>query len=366
MQDLVINGRFLSQRTTGVQRVGREVTRAIDSLIRSGEYRGRVVLIGREMAELESLELTSIELSTARGPPGHLWEQSVLPKIVGDRRLLCLGNTAPVACLLRSKRTAVMIHDLTYKAYPNAYSRLYWLVHSGMLPLLLRYADPIITVSETEREVITRLSPATAARIVVAQNGGWRDDVPTRKFIETCPSERRYLLYVGSFSPRKNFARVLEIAIRLARERGLKTRLVGSVGRVLRSPPLEIPSDVAAHIELVGQVENDEELAKIYAGACCLLFPSLYEASPLPPLEAMRFACPVVASDLPAIRERCGSAVAYCDPKSTENIIEALTRVLSDDAYARSLVYRGKVRSEMYSWRNQARTILESMSAPAC
>ena len=107
---------------------------------------------------------------------------------------------------------------------------------------------------------------------------------------------------------------MLAVGIAMARERGIPLVLVGSSGAFLSPLPVSIPDDVKHLIRLEGQVEDLGRLGDLYRNARCLLFPSFYEASPLPPLEAMHFACPVVASDIPSMRERCGDAAAYCDP----------------------------------------------------
>lgn len=361
-RELAINGRFLSQQTTGVQRVARELTRAIDRLMLAGEHRGCVRLVCEDGASVEDLGLKRIEIDVRQGLRGYAWEQGVLPIAQGRADLLCLGNTAPLASLLGPRRTGVLIHDLSYLLFPGAYRQLYRSAHRAMLPLLLQQADPILTVSESERAMLLRLAPKAAGRIVVAQNGGWRDDEPLAAPSIRPLESRDYALYVGSLSTRKNVSRVLEAAVALARSDGVTTQIVGSTGHILRSPGISIPADVADRVRLVGQVEQVDRLAELYAGARCLLFPSLYEASPLPPIEAMRFGCPVVASDLPPIRERCGDAVLYCDPGSTDDIVGAVRRVFRDGILAASLVERGLACSARYSWREQARTILAAMA----
>ena len=363
MDELAINGRFLSQQTTGVQRVARELTRAIDQLMRAGEHRGRVRLLCEAGADAGDLELAHIEVERVRGLRGHLWEQLALPAAQGRATLLCLGNTAPLASLLGGTGTAVLIHDLSYRLFPHAYHRRYRLLHGAILPAMLRSADPIVTVSESERALLARMAPAAVPRMVVAQNGSWRDGAALPPGADRPWRERRYLLYVGSFSPRKNFARIVEVAVRLAREDGLETRIVGSGGPVLRAPEYRNPAAVPEPDGMAGRGERLDELAELYAGARCLIFPSLYEASPLPPTEAMRFGCPVVASDLPSIRERCGDAVAYCDPASTDSVVAAVRRLLVDRALVATLVARCHQLSARYSWLAQARAVLAATRA---
>ncbi len=369
--ELAINGRFLTQPTTGVQRVARELTRAIDRLVANGRSDVRLRLLCEPGARAADLGLAVTEIETVRGGRGHWWEQVALPRAVRQARLLCFGNTAPIASLIGPRPVAVIIHDLSYRLYPEAYSRRYRLAHSLMLPLMLRHADPVITVSETERQALLRLASRARRPIVVAQNGGWRDGEATPHMLhQTRPPppqpdhpRQGYLLYVGSFSRRKNFDGVLAAAIRLAREDGLKSVFAGAGGPILTPMETDVPADVRDHIRFAGQVEDIDELAALYAGARCLLLPSFYEASPLPPVEAMRFGCPVVASDIPAMRERCADAVEYCDPARLDDVVAAVRRVTRDHHHAARLAERGLAHVQRFSWRRQAEMVLDAIGA---
>ena len=73
-----------------------------------------------------------------------------------------------------------------------------------------------------------------------------------------------------------------------------------------------------------------EPLVGYYQNAKCFLFPSLYELSGLLPVEAMECGCPVVVSDLPALKERCGDAAIYCDPSNTDSIAAAVEEIMDD------------------------------------
>lgn len=358
---LAINGRFLTQATTGVQRVAREISREIDALVAAGEADFDVRLLCQRDADLGDLRFRAIRVERIGHAVGHGWEQLALPAAARGAVLLCLGNTAPVWSLLSGSPVAVMVHDLSYRYFPDAYRYGYRLGHRLLTPLLLRRANPIFTVSETERTMLVRHDPTLAQRIVLTRNGGWRDapEAPPRK--RWIPPDQGYILYVGAFSQRKNFDGVLTTAIRLAREDGIRSMFVGSRGSILSPSAMEIPSDVQGLLSFAGQFEKPEQLADAYAHASCLLFPSLYEASPLPPVEAMHFGCPVIGSDIPSMRERCGDAAEYCDPHDSESIIAAARRVLRNPARAEQLIALGHVRAQRYSWHAQARIVLDEI-----
>jgi glycosyltransferase involved in cell wall biosynthesis len=362
-RQLVINGRFLEQSITGVQRVSREVTREIDALVGTGEFSLEVTLLHPRSASPAELELRHIRTQAVGKLHGAAWEQFVLPRAAAGRPLLCLGNSAPFSSLLSKDPVGVMIHDLSYLDHPRAYRPVYRWSHRALLPLLLLRASKLFVVSETERERLAGLWAGTAHRIVVAPNGGWSERPEERTPAAPLPPlPTGYALFVGSLSHRKNFDRLLQTAITLAREDDIPFVFAGSSGSVLTKPRIEIPSDVAERIVFVGQVDDRATLGELYQRARLLVFPSLYEASPLPPFEAAHFGCPVVASNIPSIWERCDDGVTYCNPRSVDSIVSAARRVLrAPEVRERQIAINGR-RAARMSWREQARTILAAMS----
>jgi glycosyltransferase involved in cell wall biosynthesis len=99
---------------------------------------------------------------------------------------------------------------------------------------------------------------------------------------------------------------------------------------------------------------KDGDLAKLYREASVLLFPSLYEGFGWPPLEAMRYGCPVVCSNVASLPEVVDDAALLCNPEDTGECASALLRVLSDDALAKQLVERGYRNLPRFSSREFA------------
>ena len=360
---IVINGRFLTQRVTGVQRMAREFTHALDRLIADGELPGvSARLMVQEGAASEDFRPSAISVEVLGNSHGHWWEQAALPFACQGDVLLNLGNTAPIISLLGPQRVVTVVHDLSYRLFPDAYRLPYKLAHRALNTLLMRRADLIVTVAESEREMIARAYPSARERIVVAQNGGWTDDHPPHLGPDDRPRPG-YGLYVGSMSRRKNIHGVIGAAIALGRKRGLHFKLVGSTSAILSNVATDIPADTRPLIEMMGQVDDPHALEELYRGAAFLLFPSFYEASALPPIEAMSHGCPVIASGILALVERCGDAALYCDPYDVGTMVAAAERLLDDPAAAATISAAGKVRAGGYSWRAQARTIVAAMQA---
>jgi glycosyltransferase involved in cell wall biosynthesis len=354
--EIVINGRFLTQGITGVQRYARELVQAFDTILEARP----------------DLKVTVISPRLSRPPPqwkniilcqgghlqGHAWEQLELPWLSRGRLLFCPGNTAPLASLLGSQHVIVTVHDLSYRYFPSAYSRAFRLWYGIVIPMVLRHAKAVITVSESERAAIGRHYPAALSRLHAIQNGGLPVGLDPSAG-NGMKAGQSYVLYVGSLSKRKNFPGMLETACRLARKRGYNFVFVGGRAGGISENGLSIPNDVRSHITFAGQIDDTAALMQFYRRAACFLFPSYYEASPLPPIEAMACGCPVIASDIPSLRERCGNAAIYCDPTDIDAIAAAVERVMENPDIRLALQDLGRHHAAKYTWERCAAQTLD-------
>jgi alpha-1,3-rhamnosyl/mannosyltransferase len=113
---------------------------------------------------------------------------------------------------------------------------------------------------------------------------------------------------------------------------GLQTpdprKRVGVLARAPRELPLVLVGATKpwAHelpdVTLTGRV-TDDELAAIYSGARALVFPSDDEGFGLPPVEALACGTPVVASDIPVLREVLGDRATFIDREDVEGLLAA-------------------------------------------
>ena len=95
---------------------------------------------------------------------------------------------------------------------------------------------------------------------------------------------------------------------------------------------------------------SDRLLSRLYAGTAAFIYPSLYEGFGLPPLEAMAYGCPVIASAAGAIPEVLGDAFEYFDPHEPESLASSMESVLFNDTIRSKLVKKGTLQVKKYSW----------------
>jgi|GEM_PF-1081202 len=170
---------------------------------------------------------------------------------------------------------------------------------------------------------------------------------------------KRYLLFVGSEEPRKNFPSVLH-AFRnlLADHPDLILVKVGPAGsRRYRLQSLKAVEELGLKNQVVfcGHVP-EEHLPLFYSHAEALVAPSYYEGgSGMHVMEAMACACPVVASQIPQAKELTGNAVMYCDPHDPDDIYAKTNVILTDEETRLKVVSGGLRRAQELSWERSAR-----------
>lgn len=351
-----INGRFLTQPITGVQRYAIEITNAFDRFLDARSDIKITVWSPRlHTARPKWRNIIHREEGRLRG---NLWEQLELPFLCANEPLFCPGNTAPIGCLLRGQPVITVIHDLSYLHFPAAYSWQFRLWYNIVIPLVMKFSKTILTVSETERKSIVRRFPEVTTKIRAVPNGGWPGDVPpdTKWRLDN----HKPILYVGSLSKRKNFPAMLEAAIVLGRKRGLRFRFVGGVESSLASSDASVPPDVSHLISFEGSTNDTNLLARYYSEASIFLFPSLYESSALPPAEAMAFGCPVIVSDIPSLRERCADAALYCEP-SVRGIVGAVEHMIDSPELQLEFSQLGRHHIRPITWEACAKSTLEAI-----
>jgi glycosyltransferase involved in cell wall biosynthesis len=363
--NIVLNGRFLLQNITGVQRVEREILVALDGLAKQGLIKTPEVLLPEKGDVIAMPELQAIKLSRKGRLSGHLWEQLELPKYCDSKTLWCLGNTAPVMSLLSSNtRVLTMIHDLSYKYFPSAYSWKFRALYSTLIPIEISKSDVVVTVSNAEKDAMSQHYPKlkNAAHFYAAQNGGITDDAAYAARTQPLPAlaDRGYGIYVGSLSKRKNAEGVLKAAVRfLETYPDMRFIVIGASSGVFDSFNIDIPDRVKQRLEMRGQVNVPKQIYDAFAHARFLLFPSFYEASPMPPVEAMTFGCPVIVSTIQSLRERCGDAALYCEPDDLQSISGAIDTLRASEVLWNKLSESGRAKAAEYSWRCQTETLLQ-------
>ena len=329
--NIYVNGRFRVHKMTGVQRVAHEITRRLCDEVEVCQPQGKL-----------------------SGWRGHLWEQTVLPKMSKDGVLWSPCASGPIM----NARHIVTFHDLFVVDSPQWYTSAYAVWYGLSQRTLARTASHIIAVSEyTKSRLIARFA-VDPAKISVIYNG-----VDTAVFSNAHASvtqaraalrlPAKYLLTVGSLEPRKNLKTLLAAWQNVVAELPPDTWLVisgSSDANVYKNAGLH---DWPPRVFLTGYVP-DQYLPGLYAGSLAFVYPSLAEGFGLPPLEAMACGVPVVTSNTTALPEVCSSAALYFDPINSSDLARAIKRLVEDQNLRQKFSELGRDRASCFNWERTA------------
>jgi glycosyltransferase involved in cell wall biosynthesis len=350
---IAINGRFLTQRASGVQRFAMEAIKAIDALL-DRDYaalKGRIEIFAPRHAR--DFPLKNIALRRVGFSGGYAWEQFEFPFHAAGRLLLNLCMLGPLV----TRHQLVVVHDATVRALPDNFSPRFRAAYGFLLPRLCRRAELPVTVSEFSRQEIGKWYGADIAKMPVCHEGG--DHITA---VAADPSVlarldlvgRKFFLGVGVDSANKNIASVVA-AFHKAKLDDAVLVLTGANDPKVFGQIEQIDSD---GVRMIGFVP-DTELRTLYEHALALVFPSFYEGFGLPPLEAMTCGCPVIISEQPALLEVCGDAALHCRADDTDQIVAHMQALHRDPALRARLAAAGKARAQRFTWEATAQTLLD-------
>lgn len=258
-----------------------------------------------------------------------------------------------------ARPSAIAILDVSYLHFPELFKKkdLYQLKLWGKFSI--GKAKKIITISKASKNDIIKEYGAEAEKVAVVYPGikfhkrNMNENVITKYGLK-----KNYILFVGTLQPRKNIKRLIE-AFSKIKNKNIKLIIVGRKGWMWEEI-LEAPSrfDVSERVVFLDNV-GDDELPEFYKNASCFILPSLYEGFGLPILEAMKYGCPVLTSNVSSLPEAGGDAAVYFDPEDVNDIAEKIEKVLSSEKLRKDLIKLGKEQVEKFSWDKSARETLE-------
>lgn len=266
---------------------------------------------------------------------------------------------------IRSCKTATVIHDLTYLYYPESVERKNLAHLRRVVPRAIKRSDFIITVSETvkqeivkefdipeEKCVATPIPPSEEFFSTIAESA-----ITSVKKKYKIPQNKKYIYFIGNLEPRKNLSALIRAYVKLPQAVKDTYHLILAGGKGWKTEEtqkvLKNAQSQNENIHHIGFVDQADSPA-LYQGASLFVMPSLYEGFGIPVLEAMASGIPVVAANIPVLREVGGACALYADTDNPNSFADTIEEALNLTPNKRRL----QNQARQFSWEENIQKIL--------
>lgn len=339
MAKVVINGRFLGMRTTGVQRFAYETIVELDKIAKPEQFEIAIPTNIDTKVSFKNIKIVHVGKLKNR-----LWEHISFPLYAMRKKSVPLSfcNVAPLL-----KPGVASILDMKVLAHPEFFSKKFVLWYKLLFWNIVKRSKKILTISEFSKSEILKYYKISEDRIVVVPCG-WqqldRIDADPGALEKFSVSKGEYFFSMSSLDPNKNFKWVAEVAKKNPTQEFV---IAGGMNAKVFSKKFDFSTP--KNLRFLGYVSDGE--AKTLMRSCkAFLFPSFYEGFGIPPLEAMSTGCPIIVSDIPVMHEIFGESVRYVDPKDSN--------VDLDELLKRQILSATPILKK-YSWEKSAERIMD-------
>jgi glycosyltransferase involved in cell wall biosynthesis len=361
----VLDARYAGPRTSGIGIYVRGIGSRLPAHAPSARFRFWIRPRAKAISEAPNAEHHVVRAAPA-GVSSLLWPRR-LDRLEGADLVHLPANILGFGI---ENPTVVTVHDVMWLDHldwcqPNPLLRPVSRAYYGTaIRRALRFADRILTVSRASADAILRIAPEAARRVVVTPNAcephfrapASTDDARARA-ASVLRTQAPFFLVVGQNQPSKAH----DVAVRaFAAAAPHPHRLVliqrlnagGGLRGLIRDLGIEDRVDIRPSLAI-------DDLIALLQSATALLQPSLAEGFGLPALEAMASGCPVIASEIPPLREILGDAGLFASPGSVSSLSEVIRAALAAPSKLEENRAKGLERAGAFSWDRSTATTWE-------
>ncbi|HYJ62687.1 MAG TPA: glycosyltransferase family 1 protein [Parafilimonas sp.] len=274
-----------------------------------------------------------------------------------------------ILCLGWKGKQYGIIHDINYEHRPKDLKLTNRIYYKYFIPRSAAKACRLATVSEYSKRDIVNTYKINADKIDVIHLGinnffkPIESEILKQKIKEKFTQGCDYFIFIGTLSPRKNIIRLMQAFDLFKIEEGNSMKLILVGKEMYKGTELhEFQSKLryGSDIIFTGRLE-DTELSNLLGAAFCMVFVPLFEGFGLPPIEAMQCNVPIIASNVTSIPEIVNDAALLVNPRSVEEIKNAMFNMCTNDNLRKSLIEKGKIRKQDFDWKITSKKIWENI-----
>lgn len=291
-----------------------------------------------------------------------LWQWFFLSHFLKKQNAELLHSTNYITPLFKNNlKVIVTIHDMTFFIFPKKFTIVKRLFFKYMVPVFVKKADYVITVSENTKKDILKYLHISDKKVFVTYESyhiGYDDESGKKNKNEVLKKynlKNDYLLFVGMIEPRKNIISILKAFIELDEELDKDLVIVGKKGwyyKEIEQFMNNIQNKILKNKIIFTGFVPEQELVYLYQNASIFLYPSLYEGFGIPPLEAMASGIPVITSNTSSLPEVVGDAALLIDPNNYLELKDAIKFLNENYEKRMTMSARGKERAKIFSLNN--------------
>lgn len=268
---------------------------------------------------------------------------------------------------VRSKFTITAVHDLTYVHYPELIEKNNLPHLHRVVPRSIKKSDLILTVSESTKSELVKLFGINPSRIIVTTVP------PDDQFLTRNDNEihkkysiptKKYIFFISNIEPRKNLPLLIKAYSGLPKSITSDYSLVISGGMGWKSEEsldaIKTAQDNNLKVVYTGYIDEQDKSA-LYQNASLFVMPSIYEGFGMPILEAIASKVPVVATDIPVLRESGGKGALYFKPNDANSLATTIKTSLTDQNIRKKLISDGQRHLKSFSWEENAHKIIDAV-----
>ena len=247
------------------------------------------------------------------------------------------------------------IYDMSHELYPKLFNRFDFTAENKRK--VAAKANRIIAISEHTKKDIVTLLKIPESKIDVIPLATTLSPIGMGK--TPIPLPHNYILYVGKRNTYKNFSFLLN-AMKTLSHMDNHSSLICAGGGKFSTLEQKYIQKLQLSDKIIQMDVNDIVLTHLYSKAYAFVFPSLYEGFGIPILEAFACGCPALLSNRSSLPEVGGNAALYFDPESVPSLVERLTELIENKAFADDMRTRGLNRLKLFSWKSTALKTIET------
>lgn len=286
-------------------------------------------------------------------------------------------------------KNVITIYDLTALMMPKLHREQTVDLQERKLRFTEKYCDGIICISNSTRKDLRKLPGFINRKNIAVIYPGLDqafEDSPGKKdknitfndlnlilkYHKNKVARKKYLLYYGTFEPRKNLIYLVQAFVDLQKSNEIpsdfKLVLMGGEGwgHIKNSIRNFIHENFPIHSKsniIILDYLNDEYISEFIKNSYAVVYPSIYEGFGLPVLESMALGASVICSKISSLPEVGGNAVLYFDPLSLTDLKEKMKYLVNNPKLASELAKKGIIRINKFSWNKSGIALYEFLKS---